>query len=46
MADYHVETIPFSILIDARGREVASWDVAISLKTVGSAMDALGDPRC
>ena len=46
MADYHVETIPFSILIDARGREVASWDVAISLKTVGSAVDALGDPRC
>lgn len=46
VADYNVETLPLSVLVDAQGREVTAWSQAISRETVRAALQALGAQQC
>ncbi len=41
-ADYHVRTIPRSVLLDSKGNEAAHWDGPIDRNAVRAAMHALG----
>jgi hypothetical protein len=41
-ADYHVRTIPRSVLLDSKGNEAAHWDGPVDRDAVRAAVHTLG----